>query len=170
MRWKLGQSFTRGTWLMRYLWLGFLLCCLVGSDLFISRSDARQSQYFDYPESMVIYRNGLTEQLNATSPRYSKIYQQLQQRIHEPLYVAKLAAIPQVLEQIKKTELAVEFKYSKLQSSTYLVHKSYQRFTYTRLLFPLTGTYSELFFLGDTKGYYSGPLGQLLPPEDLTKY
>ncbi|HYH02589.1 MAG TPA: hypothetical protein VEC37_05775 [Bacillota bacterium] len=171
MKCKLVQRCTNGTLLTKYLWLGFILFGLASLTLFNNRSNAMmRTQYFGYPERMVIYRNGSLEQLNATNPRYSKIYQQLQQRMHEPLYVAKLAAVPQILEQIKKTETAIEFEYSKSQSTTYLIHKTTQKYVYTRIVFPLTGTYSELFFLGDKTGYYSGPLGQLTKPENLNEF
>lgn len=127
-------------------------------------------KYFSCPGNIVIYKNGSPHRLDASNPRYPKILQLIHNRMNEPFYVVKLAVSDGLIDQIKQQEIVVEFIYSKLQSVTYLVHKTSKTFHYTRLLFPLTGTYHQLIFFGDDTGYFSGPLGQLSAPVNINDF
>lgn len=153
--------------LRKYKWLWLAMVCMAAFNFFYFQGRSQtpmKLKYFSYPVNILIYKDGSPDRLDASNSRYPKILELMHNRMNEPFYLAKLAVNDELIEHIKAQEIVVEFIYSKLQSVTYLVHKTSKPFHYTRLLFPLTGPNRQLIFFGDDNEYFSGPLGQLSAP------
>ena len=125
------------------------------------------STYFNYPDSVTIYRNGSAAKLNVSDSLCTEIVSLIRNRIKEPIYVSKLAVSADDIVQIKEQETVVELSYCRLQSTTYNIMNTQQTKKYSRLLFPLTGKFRDLMFFGDTKSYSSGPFGPLAAPDSV---
>lgn len=152
------------------LTIGFLILTFI----FISCSSQEnnnknlQESFIEPPEKIMVYKNNEQIVIEKNFELYTKIVELANDRIKEPLNIAKLAFEDSSLKTIKSNETAVEFFYSEKVSSEFKSdNDKVLKKEYSRLLMLLTGDNKELLIFGDDGRYHDGPYGRLLPADDL---
>jgi hypothetical protein len=115
--------------------------------------------YFQRPDKMMIYKDGKTQILTENDKLFSDIFTNMNGRVTNPgnLGMVELAFPIQEMEAMKKSQIVVEFIYTKTQKITVYSEK---REVYG-LIFPLTGKHFDLCFLERNLNHYGGPVGSL---------
>jgi len=122
------------------------------------------------PDKVIVYQNGKTTELEKNDGVYHQAVNITLDRFQDPVDVAKLAVLDEDISNMKSGEAVLEFIYLSPQTTTFnLSGFSTKKQQYSRLLFPLTGNYQDLMFLGDDTTYFAGPMGSLSSSEDLIK-
>jgi hypothetical protein len=120
-----------------------------------------ESKYFELPDRIIIYKNGVQSYIEKNTELYNKIVYLTDKRFERECGLSEEMITKEMINDIKN-ELAIEFIYSKEMQTTYKCFDYSWNKHYTKILFPLPD--SRAIF-GDEEKYQNCPWHITIHPE-----
>lgn len=107
------------------------------------------------PDSVIVYNKGKQKNIDMNDDWdiYNKIVSLIDGRYSSKLSTVQLAMPAEYESTIKNNDVAVEFLYKNMTGSSSILGNDVKQYSYSRLLMPLTGEWSDMLFMGDNNYY-----------------
>ncbi len=130
-----------------------------------------QPKVLPEPDKLAIYKNGNRLTVEKNNPIFDKIVELSNKRLNSNISIVQLIIDKQMIDNVKKDILTLEFIYSNEQTFIKQHNTGNVEFKYTNIIFPLvtkSEVYANDYMFSEYNGKYTmGPLGKLSDPNEL---